>query len=267
MPTSLIVLTSPRAENYWLINDLAARFNVKAVVLEQNSLARARRIIHRIVRQGFTRVLDQLVFKVIDTVFFQKQANDRFPEIIAQKELTEKRLRADVRILKVSSINSDSVTDIVKTVKPDVIVVAGTSILTPERIHSFDSIPVINIHTGMLPWYRGQSGGFWAVVNDDWGRIGTTVHVLDEGIDTGAIISQKSISLATKTNPRTLSLALFKVGIELAAGAIQTLASNGMTLSIAQNCDGRCFQVPTFTAYLTYRSNMEKRLKQLRAEP
>ena len=64
-----------------------------------------------------------------------------------------------------------------------------------------DLIPVINLHISYLPWNRGVDPNFWSVV--DYTPKGVTIHVVDEGIDTGDILLQKKVSINDNHTMRT----------------------------------------------------------------
>lgn len=53
---------------------------------------------------------------------------------------------------------------------------------------------VVNFHAGMLPRYRGRNVINWAIINGEE-EIGLTAHMVDEGIDTGAIIVQRALPI------------------------------------------------------------------------
>ncbi|MEM5777912.1 MAG: formyltransferase family protein, partial [Candidatus Aenigmatarchaeota archaeon] len=53
---------------------------------------------------------------------------------------------------------------------------------------------IINYHTGLLPEYRGPYSEFWAIYNNEPHMIGTTIHLVDERIDSGSILKRKPIS-------------------------------------------------------------------------
>ncbi len=61
----------------------------------------------------------------------------------------------------------------------------------------------INCHAGKLPFYRGRNILNWALINDEK-EFGITVHYLDEGIDTGDIILQKTYPITDKDDYSTL---------------------------------------------------------------
>ncbi len=81
-----------------------------------------------------------------------------------------------------------------KDYDPDWIVLAGyMKLLTPGFLHVFRG-RVINIHPSLLPLFPGKNGyaeAFAAGVSES----GCTVHYVDEGMDTGEIIAQKSFLL------------------------------------------------------------------------
>ena len=61
----------------------------------------------------------------------------------------------------------------------------------------------INCHAGKLPFYRGRNILNWALINDEK-EFGITVHYIDEKIDSGDIILQKSYKISDKDNYKSL---------------------------------------------------------------
>jgi len=61
----------------------------------------------------------------------------------------------------------------------------------------------INCHAGKLPFYRGRNILNWALINDEK-DFGITVHFVDEGIDTGDIILQRTYTITDQDNYHTL---------------------------------------------------------------
>ena len=82
---------------------------------------------------------------------------------------------------------------------------------------------VLNLHSGILPDYRGVMPTFWAMLNDEV-EIGTTLHqIVDSGIDTGPVIGTSR----TETNREGSYLAnvfgLYLDGCSMLAAAISDL--------------------------------------------
>lgn len=52
---------------------------------------------------------------------------------------------------------------------------------------------ILNLHTSLLPWNRGISPNLWSVLDDT--PKGVTIHVVDEGLDTGPILLQAEVEI------------------------------------------------------------------------
>ena len=64
--------------------------------------------------------------------------------------------------------------------------------------------PVVNVHAGITPRYRGVHGGYWALAERHPEWVGTTVHLVDPGIDTGAILAQATFDVSRRGHDRHL---------------------------------------------------------------
>jgi hypothetical protein len=71
-------------------------------------------------------------------------------------------------------------------------------IVNPDTLKRFKN-GMLNIHPAILPDYRGLDGGLWAL--KEGGELGVSAYIMNEGIDTGAIINTYS---ADKSNWTTL---------------------------------------------------------------
>lgn len=78
--------------------------------------------------------------------------------------------------------------DYVKGYGPDLIISCRYDYIFKENIISIPNIGILNIHPGALPEYRGLMAPFHALKNGE-SRLGSTVHWIDSGIDTGDVIS------------------------------------------------------------------------------
>lgn len=72
----------------------------------------------------------------------------------------------------------------------DVAVVCGLSWRLPRLVLDAPRLGILNVHTSLLPRYRGPMPVQWALRNGD-PDIGVTVHWMDEAIDTGSIVTQR----------------------------------------------------------------------------
>ena len=113
------------------------------------------------------------------------------------------------------------------------IVVAFGQILAPE-FFSFPPLGTLNVHASLLPKYRGAAPVVHALLDGER-ETGVTIMKIDEGMDTGAIVSQSRLAVGSDTNAAELEEALAHRGAELliqtlpgyASGEIQALAQDG----------------------------------------
>jgi len=82
---------------------------------------------------------------------------------------------------------------LIKQMRPDLMIVVGTKKLKPE-IFNIPPLGTINVHTGILPEYRGSDSEFWAVYNRD-DKIGVSIHYMEESLDTGDVILDRRQTL------------------------------------------------------------------------
>lgn len=91
-------------------------------------------------------------------------------------------------------INSDEFYDKAQQYNCDLFVSMSFNQIFKSRITNLPPLKTINCHAGKLPFYRGRNILNWALINDEK-EFGITVHYIDEGIDTGDIIFQRSFPI------------------------------------------------------------------------
>ena len=96
--------------------------------------------------------------------------------------------------VKTSDINSVETVEYIRSLKPDIILSNNFNNILKKDIIDVPKIGVINVHPGLLPFYRGMLPHFWAMVNGD-NKVGVTLHYVDEGVDTGSVISQQAFKV------------------------------------------------------------------------
>jgi len=73
----------------------------------------------------------------------------------------------------------------------DLIVSFGYRRIIPANVLDDIDCPIFNLHISFLPWNRGAHPNFWS--HYDGTPAGVTIHLLDEGIDTGPIVAQTRV--------------------------------------------------------------------------
>lgn len=103
----------------------------------------------------------------------------------------------DAPTSQVEWINDPTTTDVLLEKKADIIIVIGTSILRKQVLEDAGAT-ILNIHGGWLPDYRGNHCYFFAQYFRDWKKIGSTIHQVNSGVDTGDIVDHIKPSLDVK---------------------------------------------------------------------
>ncbi len=84
----------------------------------------------------------------------------------------------------------------------------------------------LNIHGSLLPKYRGRTPHVWAIINGET-ETGATLHVMDEGVDTGPIVAQKSITIGPYDTGATILERFNKLYPELVVEGLQRIMNGG----------------------------------------
>jgi methionyl-tRNA formyltransferase len=182
----IVVLAGPGESTDILFHALDKEFGVARVIIE-TPVSQQQLLKRRTQKLGYTTVAGQILFKLLVAVPLARAAQGRLQAIRKEANLDDQPIPAD-RILQVSSVNSSECIAALQGMQPDVIVVNGTRIIA-KKVLTCVPCPFINTHAGITPLYRGVHGGYWALTQNDQLNCGVSVHLVDPGIDTGAINS------------------------------------------------------------------------------
>jgi len=86
---------------------------------------------------------------------------------------------------------------------PDIILVGSWGEKIPKEIYDLPKIATINAHPSLLPKYRGPNPYFWTIRNQEQ-MSGVTFHLVDENLDTGAILAQEEIKIYPSDTGKSL---------------------------------------------------------------
>jgi methionyl-tRNA formyltransferase len=112
--------------------------------------------------------------------------------------------------------------------KPELIAVAAFGRILTPMILSIPSLGCINVHGSLLPKYRGAGPIQWAIINGET-ETGITTMLMDEGMDTGAMLLQESIPIMPDDTADTLSSRLAELGGRLLVETIAQLKAGTLS--------------------------------------
>ena len=241
---SIVILARRSDTSYLLINHLAERFNVAQVVFEA---PRTRKILgYRLRTLGWRTVLGQLAFLVWDRLYIRPRSRPRIRQLLAGRDLRPPDGRLPT--LDVPSVNGAEVTALLQQCQPRVVVVSGTGIIARRVLALAPTF--INIHCGITPRYRGVHGGFWAIYEGRPELAGTTVHLVDPGVDTGAIVGQATITIDPHFDTfRTLPVRQYLAGLDLMEQAVRAALDGTLAPYQRDDLESRQWYSPTPGAY------------------
>lgn len=149
--------------------------------------------------------------KIADEVFFISEVNTVFPgqidDFFKKTEVmqryfanvinSEKKVFGDIGFLpsniqtlsiKSGDLNRLDRSQLEEALHSDVYVVFGASYIKGWLIDFLVDKDALNIHMGISPFYRGSSCNFWALYDDNPSYVGSTIHMLSEGLDSGDML-------------------------------------------------------------------------------
>lgn len=128
-----------------------------------------------------------------------------------------------------------------KALNADIFVVVAFRML-PESVWSMPAKGTFNLHSSLLPDYRGAAPINWAVINGD-SKSGVTTFFIEKEIDTGGILLQKEIAIPDDWNAGDLHDSLMEIGADLVLETVK-LIEQGKAIPKPQDHDSPMRHAP-----------------------
>jgi methionyl-tRNA formyltransferase len=129
----------------------------------------------------------------------------------AVKELS---LALGLTVLQPERIKESSFIGKLNELKPDLMVVAAYGQILSKSILDLPPFGCINVHASLLPRWRGASPIQSSILAGD-AKSGVSIMKMDEGLDTGPILSQQEVTISVEDSAFSLSKKLAEAGAEL----------------------------------------------------
>lgn len=131
----------------------------------------------------------------------------------------------NIPYIQPKSVKTDEIYEKLSALKPDLIVVAAYGKIIPKKLIELPTYGIINVHSSILPKYRGASPIHAALLNGDT-KTGITTMMIDEGLDTGDILDIKEIDIDETDTLGTLTKKLSLLSYDLLDETITKLLNN-----------------------------------------
>ena len=247
----ILFLASDCESSRWVYNAIKKNFDLVAAIIEQ-PVSKKQLFKNRLKKIGLLKVTGQVLFSVLIVPYLRKKAAGRKKELINQYHLDNSDFESKTCHF-VNSVNDEACKQLLLQISPDIIVVNGTRIIS-KKILQCTSALFINMHVGITPWYRGSHGGYWALYNNDVENFGTTIHLVDAGVDTGGVLKQVFAQPAKADNFTTYPVLQVGTGIQALKAVIIDIINN-VNFPSTNNQKGKMYYQPTIFQYLFNKIN------------
>ena len=242
----IVILAGKDISSTIIFNVLKERYDVAGIIIEEKE-SKAVFLKRRIKKLGIFKVAGQVLFQLIIVKYLNLVSKKRKKEIIKKYNFSVEPIDPSY-ITQVNSVNDEGSIEHLKKLKPELIVVNGTRIIS-KKVLAAINCKIINSHAGITPAYRGVHGAYWALVNNDKENAGVTTHFIDSGIDTGAIIYQQKTNITEEDNFVTYPLLQLADSIQLLIKAIDDITENKIVVK-SNNSVSMLWSHPTIWGYL-----------------
>jgi methionyl-tRNA formyltransferase len=130
-------------------------------------------------------------------------------------------------VLTPERINAPTSVEEIAALEPDVIVVVAYGQILGQPLLDLPRLGCINVHTSLLPKYRGAAPIQWAIANGE-SETGVTTMVMDAGMDTGDIILQQAVPIGPQHSAAELHDRLAEAGAELLRTTLEGLPTGNL---------------------------------------
>lgn len=122
------------------------------------------------------------------------------------------------------TLRDEAALELVKGLAPELTVVAAYGKLLPEAILAVPPLGSINVHSSLLPKYRGAAPINWAILNGEE-TTGVSIMYMAKALDAGDVILQKSTPIGPDEDAPALTARLAQLGAEALSETVAALAA------------------------------------------
>lgn len=178
----IVIWCGEGANQKALANKISAAFDVVGIVIDTHSGGPKRSN-----RKNLLAIVwDRFRFRTIYNAWkdLMHYCNEKFPNWPGKPAL------------KVSNINNEETISFTANLQPDIVVVSGTALIKKPLFGIPLSVGIINLHTGLSPYVKGGPNCTnWCIANNTFHLVGNTIMWLNEGIDSGNIITTETVGI------------------------------------------------------------------------
>ena len=145
-------------------------------------------------------------------------------EISTAPPVKEIALIHGIPVLQPEKVRRPELIREVEALRPELIVVVAFGQILPKALLAIPRNGCVNVHASLLPAYRGAAPIPWAIMRGER-QTGVTTMLMDEGMDTGPILLERTIEIGPGETSGGLSERLSRLGAELLLETLDRLSS------------------------------------------
>ncbi len=134
----------------------------------------------------------------------------------------ELALEHNIPVFQPRNFKAEADVAALRELAPDFLLVAAYGLILPQRVLDIPAVLPLNVHTSLLPLYRGAAPIQRAVMNGDT-KTGVSIMVMDAGMDTGPVLLRREIPIGPQDTAATVHAALANLGGALLIEALEGL--------------------------------------------
>ena len=236
------ILIITQNDNLYLprvISDLVSKLNVEnevvaSIILDVSPFGKKESML----RQAFR------ILKIFGYIFFIRYSLLFLINKLRRQSVLHALNSANVTILKLTgSINTDDNIKLLKNTGAELLISVAANEIFRENLYGQFKYGCINLHTALLPKYRGLMPSFWVLKNNEK-YTGVSVFQVDSGIDSGPIILQEKVEIGSDTQ-KTLIEKTKKIGVELIIRAVDKIKHGEVVYIPNSDTNATYFRTPT----------------------
>ncbi|MDA7855139.1 formyltransferase family protein [Cyclobacteriaceae bacterium] len=190
---------------------LALTNNIKVVYIVVKKISGISHFVNEVKKNKFgliEKIFKKVILQRLISIGIKTNLIDGFSEYFAencnkQSTLLQLTKKYNIPIIETDNFHNENTLNLLKDCQLDLIVFTGGGLIRKSLI-TIPRLGIINCHMGILPFYRGMDCTYWALLENNYDKIGFTTHLMDEGVDTGAIINKYFVNYNVSKSPKSI---------------------------------------------------------------
>jgi len=229
----IVLITGSGIEHHYVANRLSEALDLSAIVVD---LGVKRSVVGRIRRLVKKYTFRQLCSKVIRRIlhFLTNELKKKHSSMV--RVLNPERCLAftdEDKVVYLRGINRPENVSVINEYQPDIILIYGTGIIG-KKIMSIPTKTILNMHTGISPYYRGAGCSFWPIYDEKLEYLGATVHECTPDVDGGKIYGTVQATLEEDDDLHSVFARAVLAGTDLYIRVVRQMI-NGEIQGVSQD--------------------------------